>query len=101
MPSSLEIAQRAELQAIEEIAAGVGLKPSEIEPYGRYKAKVVLEALERRAGVSDGRLICVTGVTPTRAGEGKTTTSVALTQGLGVIGKSAVLGLREPSIGPV
>jgi formyltetrahydrofolate synthetase len=101
MPSSLEIAQSAELQPIEEIAAGVGLKPSEIEPYGRYKAKVVMEALERRADVPDGKLVCVTGMTPTRFGEGKTTTSVALTQGLGTIGKRAVLGLREPSLGPV
>jgi formate--tetrahydrofolate ligase len=101
MPSSLEIAQSAELQPIEEIAAGVGLKPSEIEPYGRYKAKVVMEALERRADASDGKLVCVTGMTPTRFGEGKTTTSVALTQGLGTIGKRAVLGLREPSLGPV
>ena len=101
MPSSLEIAQSAELQPIEEIAAGVGLKPSEIEPYGRYKAKVVMEALERRADGPDGKLVCVTGMTPTRFGEGKTTTSVALTQGLGTIGKRAVLGLREPSLGPV
>jgi formyltetrahydrofolate synthetase len=101
MPSSLEIAQRAELQPVEEIAAQVGLEPSEIEPYGRYKAKVTLEALKRRAQVADGKLVCVTGMTPTRAGEGKTTTSVALTQGLGAIGRSAVLGLREPSIGPV
>src|ERR687897_664376 len=87
MPSSLEIAQRAELQPVEEIAAQVGLEPSEIEPYGRYKAKVTLEALERRAQVADGKLVCVTGMTPTRAGEGKTTTSVALTQGLGAIGR--------------
>ena len=101
MPSSLEIAQSAELQPIEEIAASVGLKPSEIEPYGRYKAKVVMEALEARAGDPDGKLVCVSGMTPTRFGEGKTTTSVALTQGLGTIGKRPVLGLREPSLGPV
>jgi formate--tetrahydrofolate ligase len=101
MPTSLEIAQRAELQPVEEIAARVGLEPDEIEPYGRHKAKVTLEALDRRTGVSDGKLVCVTGMTPTRAGEGKTTTSVALTQGLGAIGRNPVLGLREPSLGPV
>jgi formyltetrahydrofolate synthetase len=101
MPSSLEIAQQAQLQPIEEIAAGVGLRPSEIEPYGRNKAKVTLAALEARQAAPDGKLICVTGVTPTRFGEGKTTTSVALTQGLGTIGKKSILGLREPSLGPV
>jgi formate--tetrahydrofolate ligase len=101
MPSSLEIAQQAELQPIGEIAAGVGLEPSEFEPYGRFIAKVSLDALEARADVPDGKLICVAGVTPTRFGEGKTTTSVSLTQGLGAIGKKAVLGLREPSLGPV
>jgi formate--tetrahydrofolate ligase len=101
MPNSLEIAQQAVLEPIDELAAKIGLEPDEIEPYGRNKAKVTLAALEARASVPDGRLICVTGVTPTRFGEGKTTTSVALTQGLGAIGENAVLGLREPSLGPV
>jgi formate--tetrahydrofolate ligase len=101
MKTSLEIAQDAQLQPIETIAERLALEADEIEPYGRYKGKVVLSVLDRQAGVPDGKLVCVTGVTPTRAGEGKTTTAVSLTQGLGVIGKSPVLCLREPSLGPV
>src|SRR5918912_1019873 len=85
MKSSLEIAQEAELIPIEGIAERIGLEPSEIEPYGRYKGKVNLSALDRLAGVPDGKLVCVAGVTPTRAGEGKTTTAVSLTQGRGAI----------------
>ncbi len=101
MKSSLEIAQDADLHPIEDIAERVGLLPDEIEPYGRYKGKVELKALDRLTGRPDGKLVCVTGITPTRAGEGKTTTSVSLTQGLGAIGKTPVLCLREPSLGPV
>jgi formate--tetrahydrofolate ligase len=101
MKSSLEIAQEAQLVPIEGIAERIGLEPDEIEPYGRYKGKVNLSALDRLAGVPDGKLVCVSGVTPTRAGEGKTTTAVSLTQGLGAIGKNPVLCLREPSLGPV
>jgi formate--tetrahydrofolate ligase len=101
MKSSLEIAQEAELIPIEGIAERIGLEANEIEPYGRYKGKVNLSALDRLAGVQDGKLVCVAGVTPTRAGEGKTTTAVSLTQGLGAIGKNPVLCLREPSLGPV
>src|ERR1700742_3171207 len=101
MKSSLEIAQEAVLQPIEAIAADAGLEPDEIEPYGRYKAKIALSVRERLAGRPDGRLVCVTGMTPTKAGEGKTTTLVGLTQGLGVIGKNAVACLREASLGPV
>ena len=101
MPSSLEIAQSATLKPITEIAAAAGLLPDEVEPYGRYKAKIDLAALERLATRPDARLVCVTAITPTKAGEGKTTTSVALTQGLGRIGKRPVLCLREASLGPV
>jgi formate--tetrahydrofolate ligase len=101
MPSSLEIAQAAVLQPIDEVGAAAGLEPDEIEPYGRTKAKIDLSVLDRLAGVPDGKLICVTAITPTKAGEGKTTTSVALTQGLGYIGREPVLCLREPSLGPV
>src|SRR5690349_10594413 len=101
MKSSLEIAQEAELVPIEGIAERIGLEPHEIEPYGRYKGKVNLSALDRLAGVPDGKLVCVAGVTPTKAGEGKTTTLVGLTQGLGAIGKKPVACLREPSLGPV
>ena len=101
MPSSLQIAQEAELKPITEIAAAAGLEPDEIDPYGRYKAKVSLSVLDRLADTADGKLIDVTAITPTKAGEGKTTTSVSLTQGLGHLGKSVALCLREASLGPV
>jgi formate--tetrahydrofolate ligase len=99
--NSLEIAQQATLVPIDEIAERVGLQPEEVEPYGRYKAKVSLSALDRLADRPDGKLICVAGMTPTAAGEGKTTTLVGLTQGLGAIGKRSLAALREPSLGPV
>ncbi len=101
MKSSLEIAQEAELIPIEEIAQSCGLQPEEIEPYGRYKGKVNLSVIDRLKDRPDGKLVCVTGMTPTKAGEGKTTTLVGLTQGLGHIGKKPVACLREPSLGPV
>ena len=101
MPSSLEIAQAAQLRPIAQLAEEAGLLPDEVEQYGRHKAKLDLSVLERLAGTPDGKLICVTAITPTKAGEGKTTTSVALTQGLGAIGKRPVLCLREASVGPV
>jgi formate--tetrahydrofolate ligase len=101
MKSSLEIAQEAVLEPIESIASASGLEPEEIEPYGRHKAKISLSVLERLADRPDGKLVCVTGMTPTKAGEGKTTTLVGLTQGLGVIGKNPVACLREASLGPV
>ncbi len=100
-PSSLQIAQAHEPQPIEAIAAAAGLERDEIELYGDTKAKIKLSALEARSAVADGHLICVAGITPTKAGEGKTTTAVSLTQGFGAIGKRPVLGLREPSLGPV
>ncbi len=101
MKSSLEIAQEAELEPIDSLAQRIGLEPAEVEPYGRFKAKVPLEVLDRLGGAQDGKLVCVAGVTPTRAGEGKTTTAVGLTQGLGVVGEKPLLCLREPSLGPV
>ncbi|HYY76942.1 MAG TPA: formate--tetrahydrofolate ligase [Gaiellaceae bacterium] len=101
MPSSLEIAQEAELQPIAEIAEAAGLEPNEVDLYGRYKAKVGLDVVERLRDTPDGKLVCVTAITPTKAGEGKTTTSVSLTQGLGHIGKKVALCLREASLGPV
>src|SRR5438876_7782826 len=101
MPSSLEIAQEAQLRPIGEIAAAAGLLPDEIEPYGRFKAKIDLGVLDRLAARDDAKLIDVTAITPTKAGEGKTTTSVSLTQGLGHIGKQPVLCIREASLGPV
>ena len=101
MKTSLEIAQEAQLEPIDALGARIGLLPEEIEPYGRYKAKISLDAIDRLSGKPDAKLVCVAGMTPTRAGEGKTTTSVGLTEGLGHIGKSPVLCLREPSLGPV
>ncbi len=101
MPSSLRIAQEAQLRPIREIAAAAGLLDEEVEPYGRYKAKIDLSVLDRLASRPDGKLIDVTAITPTKAGEGKTTTSVSLTQGLGHIGKNVALCLREASLGPV
>ncbi len=101
MTSSLEIAQAATLRPILDVAADAGLEPDEVEAYGRYKAKVDLSVLERLAGRPDAKLINVTAITPTPAGEGKTTTSVSLTEGLGVLGRKPVLCLREASLGPV
>src|SRR5438874_983303 len=101
MASSLEIAQQATLEPIDELALRSGLERDEIELYGRYKAKIGLSVLERLEGAPEGKLVCVTAITPTPAGEGKSTTAVALTQGLGRIGKRPVLCLREASLGPV
>jgi formyltetrahydrofolate synthetase len=101
MKSSLEIAQEAELEPIASLAHRIGLEPDEYEPYGRYKAKVALSVIDRFSHRPDGKLICVTGMTPTATGVGNTTTLVGLTEGLGAIGKRPVACLREPSLGPV
>ena len=101
MKTSLEIAQEHQLIPIQTIAERAGLNEDEVEPYGRYKAKVSLSVLERLKDTQDAKVVCVTGMTPTKAGEGKTTTLVGLTQGLGVIGKNPVACLREASVGPV
>ncbi|MEO8293762.1 MAG: formate--tetrahydrofolate ligase, partial [Actinomycetota bacterium] len=101
MESGLEIAQQAVLRPITEVAKAAGIHEGELEGYGRYRAKVDLSILDRLAGNPDGKLIITTAITPTKAGEGKTTTSVSLTQGLGKIGRDVMLCLREPSMGPV
>jgi formate--tetrahydrofolate ligase len=101
MLSSLEIAQAAKLRPITDVAAEAGIEPHELEQYGRTKAKVDLSILDRLADRPDAKLINVTAITPTPAGEGKTTTSVSLTQGLGLLGRKPVLALREASLGPV
>ena len=101
MPSSLEIAQSAALRPIVDVASELGIEPDELELYGRTKAKVSLSVLDRLAAESDGKLIAVTAITPTPRGEGKSTTAVALTQGLARIGRRPVLCLREASLGPV
>jgi len=101
MKSNLEIAQEATLRPIAEIADQIGLEPDEVRAYGRYKAKVDLSVLDRLADHPDGKLINVTGMTPTKFGEGKSTTCVSLTQGLGKLGENACYCTREPSVGPV
>jgi formate--tetrahydrofolate ligase len=99
--TSLEIAQAAELRPIVDVAADLGLEESEVELYGRHKAKVPLAAIERRRDVAPGRLVAIAAVTPTPAGEGKTTTAIGLADGLARSGRSTVVCLREPSVGPV
>ena len=101
MKSGLEIAQDAVLQPVADIAAAAGIRNDELEQFGRYRAKIELSVLDRLQDGPDGKLIITTAITPTKAGEGKTTTSVSLTQGLGRIGKDVMLCLREPSMGPV
>ena len=101
MKSGLEIAQEAALRPITEIAAQAGFLADEVEPFGTYRAKIALSAFDRVRDRPDGKMIITTAITPTKAGEGKTTTAISLTQGLGKLGKSVVLCLREPSMGPV
>jgi formate--tetrahydrofolate ligase len=101
MKSGLEIAQEATLRPIQEIGQEAGLEEGEVEPYGPYKAKVDPSVLDRLADRPDAKVVIVTAITPTKAGEGKTTTSLSLTQGLGRIGQRVMLCLREPSMGPV
>jgi formate--tetrahydrofolate ligase len=102
VPSNLDIAQAHTLEPIADIAARYGLEADEYDLYGKFKAKVDPAAvLDRLAATEDAPIVCVTAITPTKAGEGKTTTSVSLTQGLGVIGRKPVLCIREPSLGPV
>ena len=101
MKSSLEIARAAPLRPIAEVAAELGLEPDEYELYGPYKAKVRPNAAERRADQPNGREIVVTAITPTPLGEGKTTTTIGLAQGLNRIGVRAAPTIRQPSLGPV
>src|SRR5690349_3616201 len=97
----LEIARAVTLKPITEIGAAVGLTADELEPYGRYKAKVAWDAIARRRDRSDGALVLVTAMTPTPAGEGKSTTTIGLADGLRRLGKRSVVAIREPSLGPV
>jgi formate--tetrahydrofolate ligase len=102
MKSAIEIANSARLLPITEVAAAAGILPEELVPFGLDRGKVKLSILDRLASRPDGKLIIVTAITPTRAGEGKTTTTkLALTQGLGKRGAKVMLCLREPSMGPV
>jgi formate--tetrahydrofolate ligase len=99
VPSDIAIAQAAKLRPIVEVAAEVGLGPDEILPYGRYKAKIGADAIARRK--PKGRLVLVTGINPTPAGEGKSTVTVGVSQALRRLGKKVVVCIREPSLGPV
>ena len=101
MLSDIEIAQSTTLRPIAEIAAELGIQEEELELYGRYKAKINERAFARLAGKPDGKLVLVTAINPTPAGEGKTTTTAGLGQAMAKIGKNAVIALREPSLGPV
>ena len=98
VPADIEIAQAAKLRPIVDVAAELGLSPDDIDMYGKYKAKIPIELTQRPA---KGRLVLVTAINPTAAGEGKTTTTVGLTQALRKIGTNATLCIREPSLGPV
>ena len=99
VPTDIAIAQAARLRPLADIAAELGIKEDEVELYGKYKAKVLLKALARRE--PKGRLVLVTGINPTPAGEGKSTVTVGVTQALRKLGKNAALCMREPSLGPV
>ncbi len=101
MLTDIEIAQKAGMRPISEIARGLGIREEELEPYGRYKAKLNDSLFRRLADRPDGKLILVTAINPTPAGEGKTTTTAGLGEAMAKIGKKAVLALREPSLGPV
>lgn len=101
MKSDIEIAREAQMLPISRIASGLGLEAEEIDLYGKYKAKLTDDALRRLEGRPDGKLVLVTAINPTPAGEGKTTTTVGLGEAMAKIGKKAVLALREPSLGPV
>jgi formate--tetrahydrofolate ligase len=102
VPSNIEIAQRAKMRPIQALAQErLGIPPESLEPYGHYKAKVSLDYVAQLAGRPDGKLVLVTAISPTPAGEGKTTTTVGLGDALNLLGKKAIMCLREPALGPV
>ena len=100
MLSDIEIAQQAQMQKITDVAAKLGISEDDIELYGRYKAKLSMDLIRRMESEKPGKLVLVTAITPTPAGEGKSTTTVGLAQGLHKIGKKVIVALREPSLGP-
>jgi formate--tetrahydrofolate ligase len=100
MKTDIEIAQAANLVPVTDIAASLGLDVDDLDLYGKYKAKIHLDVLDRLKDRPDGKLVLCTAITPTPAGEGKTTTNVGLAMGLCRIGKKAISTLREPSLGP-
>ena len=100
MKSDIQIAQEATMLPIKEVAASIGIEEDDLELYGKYKAKLSDDLIEKTKNNQDGKLILVTAINPTPAGEGKTTTSVGLGQAFGKLGKKALIALREPSLGP-
>ena len=100
MKTDIQIAQEATMLPIKDVAASIGIKEDDLELYGKYKAKISDELINRTKKNPDGKLILVTAINPTPAGEGKTTTSVGLGEAFGYMGKKAILALREPSLGP-
>ena len=100
MKTDIEIAQEAEMLPIKEVAQRVGLQEDDLELYGKYKAKISNEYYESIKDNEDGKLILVTAINPTPAGEGKTTVTVGLGEAFGRLNKKAVIALREPSLGP-
>src|SRR5690606_1118447 len=98
--SDIEIARAATMLPIEQVAAKLGIPDEHLHRYGRYKAKLSFEFIDAQSKRPDGKLILVTAITPTPAGEGKTTTTVGLGDGLNRIGKKTIICLREPSLGP-
>ena len=101
MLTDIEIAQQTEMKPIADIAADLGVQANELEPYGRFKAKLNEALFRRMEDQPNGKLILVTAINPTPAGEGKTTTTIGLGEAMARIGKKAVIALREPSLGPV
>lgn len=101
MKTDIEIAHETKMLPITEIAASLGILPDELEQYGKYKAKITDEFIARNANSPDGKLVLVTAINPTPAGEGKTTTTIGLGQAISKLGKKAIVALREPSLGPV
>lgn len=101
MLSDIQIAQQTKMDPIVDVAAKIGLGPDDLDMYGKYKAKITIEALKKLQDKPDGKLILVTAINPTPAGEGKSTTTVGLGQALNRLGKKTVIALREPSLGPV
>ena len=99
--TDIEIAKSVKLEKINKIAEKIGIKDDELEQYGKYKAKINLKTIDRLADKKDGKLILVTAMSPTTLGEGKTTMSIAIADGLSKINKKSILALREPSLGPV
>ena len=100
MLTDVQIAQNASMLPIKDVAGQIGLSEDDLELYGKYKAKISLETIKKLENNQDGKLILVTAINPTPAGEGKTTTMIGLAQAMNKIGKKTIVAMREPSLGP-